>query len=56
MINSKIKQLPDQDEYTCFVAMVETLNNRLQDEMIDINNIGMIIVDAGWIRIPAGPR
>ncbi len=45
IINSKIKQLPDQDEYTCFVAMVETLNNRLQDDMIDINNIGMVIVD-----------
>ncbi len=45
IINSKIKQLPDQDEYTCFVAMVETLNNRLQDDMIDIKNVGMVIVD-----------
>ena len=45
IINSKIKQLPDQSDYTCFVAMVETLNNRLQDEMIDIKNIGMVIVD-----------
>ena len=45
IINSKIKELPDQDDFTCFVAMVETLNNRLQDEMIDINNIGLVIVD-----------
>jgi superfamily II DNA or RNA helicase len=26
VINSKVKTLPDQDEYHCFVAMVETLN------------------------------
>ena len=45
IINSKIKELPEQDDYTCFVAMVETLNNRLQDDMIDIKNIGMVIVD-----------
>jgi len=45
IINSKIKELPNQDDFTCFVAMVETLNNRLQDEMIDIKNIGMVIVD-----------
>lgn len=45
IINSKIKQLKDQDDYICFVAMVETLNNRLQDDMIDIQNIGMVIVD-----------
>ncbi len=32
IINSNIKELPDQDEYMCFVAMVETLNNRLNDE------------------------
>ena len=25
IINSKIKELPDQNEYSCFVAMVETL-------------------------------
>ncbi|HNU60002.1 MAG TPA: DEAD/DEAH box helicase family protein, partial [Aquaticitalea sp.] len=31
VINSKVKDLPDQDQYSCFVAMVETLNNRLND-------------------------
>ena len=45
IINSKVKQLPNQKDYMCFVAMVETLKNRLQDEMIDLNNIGMVIVD-----------
>lgn len=45
IINSKVKSLPDQHEYMCFVAMVETLNNRLQDEKIDIENIGLVIID-----------
>lgn len=45
IINSKVKVLPDQKDYMCFVAMVETLKNRLQDEMIDLDNIGMVIVD-----------
>ncbi|WP_373058303.1 DEAD/DEAH box helicase [Zunongwangia sp. H14] len=45
IINSKVKELPDQDEYMCFVAMVETLNNRLHDEKLDLRNIGMVIID-----------
>ncbi|VAW11235.1 Putative helicase [hydrothermal vent metagenome] len=45
IINSEVKELRDQDEYTCFVAMVETLNNRLQEEKIEINNIGLVIID-----------
>ena len=45
IISSKVKELPDQDEYMCFVAMVETLNNRLKDDVMDIENIGMVIVD-----------
>ncbi len=45
VIDSKVKSLPDQSDYTCFVAMVETLNNRLQDEKINIDNIGLVIVD-----------
>ena len=45
IINSSIKSLPNQDDYMCFVAMVETLKNRLDDEMIDLKNIGMVIVD-----------
>ena len=32
VINSNVKELIDQDDYMCFVAMVETLNNRLQEE------------------------
>ncbi len=37
--------LDDQDRYSCFVAMVETLNNRLQDDMLDISDIGLVIID-----------
>ncbi|MBL4669281.1 MAG: DEAD/DEAH box helicase [Flavobacteriales bacterium] len=45
IISSKVKELLDQNEYTCFVAMVETLNNRLKDDMMDLKDIGMVIVD-----------
>ena len=45
IINSKIKELPDQHEYSCFVAMVETLKNRLNDEILHIDNVGLVIID-----------
>ncbi len=45
IINSEVKELRDQDEFACFVAMVETLNNRLQEEKVEINNIGLVIID-----------
>ncbi len=45
IINSGIKELPNQKDYMCFVAMVETLNNRLQDDMIALENIGLVIID-----------
>ncbi|HET8737529.1 MAG TPA: DEAD/DEAH box helicase family protein, partial [Pricia sp.] len=45
IINSEVKELTDQDNYMCFVAMVETLNNRLQEEKVEINNIGLVIID-----------
>ncbi len=45
IINSEVKELKDQDDYMCFVAMVETLNNRLQEEKVEINNIGLVIID-----------
>jgi superfamily II DNA or RNA helicase len=37
--------LDDQDRYICFVAMVETLNNRLQENKLDISDIGLVIID-----------
>ena len=45
IINSSVKELTDQDDYMCFVAMVETLNNRLQEDKVKIKNIGLVIID-----------
>jgi superfamily II DNA or RNA helicase len=48
-VNNKVvnstANLDDQDEYGCFVAMVETLNNRLQDDKMDISDVGLVIID-----------
>ena len=44
VIDSKAN-FDDQGEYSCFVAMVETLNNRLDDNMLDISDIGLVIID-----------
>src|SRR5690554_829630 len=45
IVNSEVKTLDDQDEYNCFIAMVETLNNRLQDDEDFIKDVGLVIVD-----------
>ena len=45
VIESKVKSLPDEKKFQCFVAMVETLNNRLKGEEIEIKNLGLIIID-----------
>ena len=45
IINSTIKELPDQEEYSCFVAMIETLKNRLNDEKLEIEDVGLVIID-----------
>ncbi len=37
--------LDDQEDYSCFVAMVETLNNRLNDGQLDISGVGLVIID-----------
>ena len=37
IINSKVKELEDGQEHWCYVAMVETLNNRLNDERIEFD-------------------
>ncbi len=44
IINSKA-DLSDQGDYDCFVAMVETLNNRLNDDKLDISDVGLVIID-----------
>ena len=45
VINSEVKSIPDQEDYHCFIAMVETLNNRLHDDGNFIQQIGLVIVD-----------
>ncbi len=44
VVDSKA-DLDDQADYTCYVAMVETLNNRLNDEILDISDVGLVIID-----------
>jgi superfamily II DNA or RNA helicase len=44
VVDSKAN-LEDQHKYSCFVAMVETLNNRLNDDKLDISDIGLVIID-----------
>jgi superfamily II DNA or RNA helicase len=45
IINSDVKIVDDEENYQCFIAMVETLNNRLQQDHEFIKNIGLVIVD-----------
>ena len=42
---SSTANLDDQAKYSCFVAMVETLNNRLNENKLDISDIGLVIID-----------
>ena len=44
LISNKVKEI-DQNNYDCFVAMIETLHNRLDENCFDLSQIGMIIVD-----------
>lgn len=45
VINSKVKELDDEDDFPCYVAMVETLNNRLQDDILYLDQVGLVVVD-----------
>ena len=45
VISREVKELPVPNDFMCFVAMVETLNNRLRDKILDLDNIGLMIVD-----------
>ncbi|MCE2713247.1 MAG: DEAD/DEAH box helicase family protein [Cryomorphaceae bacterium] len=45
VINSEVKSIPDQEQYMCFTAMVETLNNRLNENDKFIEGVGLVIVD-----------
>jgi superfamily II DNA or RNA helicase len=45
IISSEVKTIPNQGDYNCFIAMVETLNNRLNENENFIENVGLVIVD-----------
>lgn len=45
VINSEVKKLEADEEYKCYIAMVETLNNRLHDDENFIEGVGLVIVD-----------
>lgn len=45
IINSEVKSLDESESYDCYVAMVETLNNRLQDRAISLQGVGLVIID-----------
>src|SRR5690606_26377752 len=44
-ITSKLKVLPADNPYRCYVAMVETLKNRLREKKVPIDDIGLVIID-----------
>jgi type I site-specific restriction endonuclease len=44
-IVSTVKKLSKRETYSCFVAMVETLKNRIKDGIIDTEEIGLVIID-----------
>lgn len=45
VINSAVKMIPKKDSSTCYVAMVETLKNRINDGLINTDEVGLVIVD-----------
>jgi len=45
VINSAVKALTRKEAYQCYVAMVETLKNRIKEGLIDPNDIGLVIID-----------
>lgn len=45
VISSDVKKLNDDEDFPCYIAMVETLNNRLQENEKFIDGVGLVIVD-----------
>ncbi|RYD99029.1 MAG: DEAD/DEAH box helicase [Sphingobacteriales bacterium] len=44
VIDSSVKKMP-RIGYSCYVAMVETLKRRIGEGLVDVGNIGLVIVD-----------
>jgi superfamily II DNA or RNA helicase len=45
IINSAVKKISRKERYACYVAMVETLKNRIQDGLINTDDVGLVVVD-----------
>ncbi len=45
IITSEVKEIENETDYFCFLAMVETLHNRLEDDSSFIPDIELVIVD-----------
>ncbi|MBL4675384.1 MAG: DEAD/DEAH box helicase [Mucilaginibacter sp.] len=45
IIDSSVRRLTKKEGYACFVAMVETLKNRIKDGIIDPASVGLVIID-----------
>jgi superfamily II DNA or RNA helicase len=45
VISSEVKHLQDESHHPCYIAMVETLNNRLQENENFVEDVGLVIVD-----------
>lgn len=45
VINSSVKKISRREGYECYVAMVETLKNRINDKLVDVDDVGLVIVD-----------
>lgn len=45
IIDSKVKEVEADDKHMCYVAMVETLNNRLQEQTVEFKDLGLVIID-----------
>jgi len=45
VIDSAVKRISRKEPYVCYVAMVETLKNRINDGLIDTQSIGLVIID-----------
>jgi superfamily II DNA or RNA helicase len=45
VINSAVKKIPRKTGLNCYVAMVETLKNRIRDGHIRTEDVGLVIID-----------
>src|SRR6202008_5070684 len=45
IINSSVKSLPDREYFQCYTALVETLNNRLQENDKFLEGSSLVMVD-----------